>query len=304
MSNRVCPQCGEEYSTTYKSCPFCEEEEAIRQGTPLRRRGGRRVDTQQRRSGGAGGVLLLVTGVIILGVAAFVFLGDWVADTMGIRKDPAPASSQDGDPAGTDGPDAADGETDPVGENRPVQTDPPPNQEDPAAPDGSADPPEPPGPLALSQSAIQIASGDTARLTASGGAGEVSWSSSNEHIATVDGGAVTGVAGGTVTIIAASGEESASCTVTVTGEPYVSDLRLKLNKTDFTLSSTDPDVQMRVINRDTNKDYEGPVIWTSSDSSKAAISETGLVTWVSRGTTTVTATVEGQVLECIVRCAR
>ena len=40
MSNRVCPQCGEEYSTTYKSCPFCEEEEAIRQGTPLRRRGG------------------------------------------------------------------------------------------------------------------------------------------------------------------------------------------------------------------------------------------------------------------------
>ncbi len=27
MSNRRCPKCGEEYSDTYRSCPFCEEEE-------------------------------------------------------------------------------------------------------------------------------------------------------------------------------------------------------------------------------------------------------------------------------------
>ena len=34
MSNRRCPKCGEEYSDTYRSCPFCEEEAAIRRGRP------------------------------------------------------------------------------------------------------------------------------------------------------------------------------------------------------------------------------------------------------------------------------
>ena len=32
MNNRQCPKCGEEYSDTYRTCPFCEEEAAIRRG--------------------------------------------------------------------------------------------------------------------------------------------------------------------------------------------------------------------------------------------------------------------------------
>ena len=47
MSNRHCPTCGEEYSDTYRTCPFCEEEAAIRRGKPLRRRGGKRVEKRQ-----------------------------------------------------------------------------------------------------------------------------------------------------------------------------------------------------------------------------------------------------------------
>lgn len=39
MSNRVCQTCGEEYSDTYRTCPFCEEEKAIRQGHPPTGRG-------------------------------------------------------------------------------------------------------------------------------------------------------------------------------------------------------------------------------------------------------------------------
>ena len=31
MANRRCPKCGEEYSNTYRACPFCEEEDAIKQ---------------------------------------------------------------------------------------------------------------------------------------------------------------------------------------------------------------------------------------------------------------------------------
>ena len=97
MGNRHCPKCGEEYSDTYRACPFCEEEAAIQKGKPLHRRGGRRVEKRQRgASGGAGGVMMLLTGVIILGVVGYVFFGEQVADAMGIRSDPVQA---DEDPA-------------------------------------------------------------------------------------------------------------------------------------------------------------------------------------------------------------
>ena len=97
MNNRQCPKCGEEYSDTYRTCPFCEEEAAIKKGRPLRRRSGKRVEKRQRdSSGGAGGIMLLLTGVIILGVVGYVFFGEQVADAMGIRSDPVQA---DEDPA-------------------------------------------------------------------------------------------------------------------------------------------------------------------------------------------------------------
>ena len=64
MGNRVCPDCGEEYSTTYRKCPFCEEDAALKQGTPIHRRGGRRLE--KGRDGGVGGILLVVLGVVVL----------------------------------------------------------------------------------------------------------------------------------------------------------------------------------------------------------------------------------------------
>ena len=54
MANRQCPVCGNEYSDTYRKCPFCEEEAARRKGKTIRRRGGKRLD-KKKRSGGAGG---------------------------------------------------------------------------------------------------------------------------------------------------------------------------------------------------------------------------------------------------------
>ena len=300
MNNRQCPKCGEEYSDTYRTCPFCEEEAAIKKGRPLRRRSGKRVEKRQRdSSGGAGGVMLLLTGVIILGVVGYVFFGEQVADAMGIRSDPVQA---DEDPA-ADPPPAK------PGEDEPAQPDPAPGSTDqPAAPaegdqtnpsgeDAPAQPdvpPEPAGPLTLSQTSFSIAAGETALLTTSGGAGEVSWSSSNENIATVEGGSVTGKAGGTVTITATAGEESVACTVTITGDPWVSDAKLSLNKADFTFGSSET-VQLKV------KGTDSPAVWSSANTAVATVSESGLVKWAGKGTTTVTATVDGQTLECIVR---
>ena len=300
MNNRQCPKCGEEYSDTYRTCPFCEEEAAIKKGRPLRRRSGKRVEKRQRdSSGGAGGVTLLLTGVIILGVVGYVFFGEQVADAMGIRSDPVQA---DEDPA-ADPPPAGPGEDEPAQPDpAPDSTDQPPapaegDQTNPSGGDAPAQPdvpPEPAGPLTLSQTSFSIAAGETALLTTSGGAGEVSWSSSNENIATVEGGSVTGKAGGTVTITATAGEESVACTVTITGDPWVSDAKLSLNKADFTFGSSET-VQLKV------KGTDSPAVWSSANTAVATVSESGLVKWAGKGTTTVTATVDGQTLECIVR---
>ena len=300
MNNRQCPKCGEEYSDTYRTCPFCEEEAAIKKGRPLRRRSGKRVEKRQRdSSGGAGGIMLLLTGVIILGVVGYVFFGEQVADAMGIRSDPVQA---DEDPA-ADPPPAKPEEDEPAQPDpAPGSTDQPPapaegDQTNPSGEDAPAQPdvpPEPAGPLTLSQTSFSIAAGETALLTTSGGAGEVSWSSSNENIATVEGGSVTGKAGGTVTITATAGEESVACTVTITGDPWVSDAKLSLNKADFTFGSSET-VQLKV------KGTDSPAVWSSANTAVATVSESGVVKWAGKGTTTVTATVDGQTLECIVR---
>ena len=277
MGNRLCPKCGQEYSDTYRNCPFCEEEEAERKGKPLRRHGGKRL-SKRKRSGGAGGILLLVMAVVIIGVVGYVFFGEEIAGFMGIRTEQNLPADQDED---TTPP--ADGEDGQTGDN---------TGEDTQSPEGEGTG----GPLALDQTAITIAAGDTALLKVTGGTGEVTWSSSNDNIATVAGGSITGKAGGTATITATAGEESVSCTVTVTGDPWVSDADLSLNKTDFTLYSGNPDVQMKV------KGTDSPVVWASENPNVASISDSGVVKWVGKGTTNITATVDGQVLTCIVRC--
>lgn len=300
MNNRQCPKCGEEYSDTYRTCPFCEEEAAIKKGKPLRRRSGKRVEKRQRdSSGGAGGIMLLLTGVIILGVVGYVFFGEQVADAMGIRSDPVQA---DEDPAAAPPPAKPEEDEPAQPDPAPGSTDQPPapaegDQTNPSGEDAPAQPdvpPEPAGPLTLSQTSFSIAAGETALLTTSGGAGEVSWSSSNENIATVEGGSVTGKAGGTVTITATAGEESVACTVTITGDPWVSDAKLSLNKADFTFGSSET-VQLKV------KGTDSPAVWSSANTAVATVSESGVVKWAGKGTTTVTATVDGQTLECIVR---
>ena len=134
-----------------------------------------------------------------------------------------------------------------------------------------------------------------------GGSGDITWTSSNEAVATVEGGSVTGVSAGTATITAASGEESVSCTVTVTGgsgggSDTGSAGGVSLNRTDFTLSPSDIPWQMKVIG-----DYTS-VTWSIADTSVATVSDTGLVTRVGPGNTTLTAVVDGKTLTCIVRC--
>lgn len=305
MATHRCPKCGEEYSDTYRSCPFCEEEDAIKHGRPLRRRGGRRLEKRPSGSGGAGGIMLLLMCVIILCVVGYVAFGDDVADAVGIR-DAQPAPPPDASQTEPQAPPSSDGQTpeppvpnedEPAPSVDPVISDEPPVSDEPA---------EPSGPLALSQTDITIPAGETGRLTASGGSGEVTWSSSNPEIASVDNGAVTGKAGGTVTITASSGEETVTCQVKVEGDPWVdpNPSIYRLNREDFTLSSSETSWQMKVKKDNGTWEIMGPnegVTWASSNTGVASISETGLVTKTGKGTTQITATVGGVTLECTVR---
>ena len=81
-------------------------------------------------------------------------------------------------------------------------------------------PPEPPAPgeftITLSATTKTLNIGGTFKLTATTSeAAEVSWSSSDASVATVEAGLVTAVAVGTATITAAANEKSATCVVTV-----------------------------------------------------------------------------------------
>ena len=299
MSNRRCPTCGEEYSDTYRSCPFCEEENALKHGKSPHRQGGHRLEKRKPSSGGAGGVMLLLMGVIILGVMGYIVFGDDVADAVGIR-------TPDETPVGEENPEP---EKIPIAQQGVVNTTPAPIVEnvpqvsDPAG--GGDTPGEPAGPLALSQTDITIPAGETGRLTATGGSGDITWTSSNPEIASVDGGSVTGKAGGTVTITAQSGEETASCTVRVEGDAWVDPnaSSYRLSKDDFTLSPSESSWQLKVKR---NSEWEilgaeDGVVWASKNTSVATISDTGMVKRAGKGTTTVTATIGGTVLECIVR---
>jgi len=121
----------------------------------------------------------------------------------------------------------------------------------------------------------------------------VTWSSSDNTIATVNGsGLVTGVAAGPVTITATSEGKSGTATITVAGAPVAS----------VTVTPASASVQAGQTQQlsATLKDANGNILtgrtvtWSSSNTSVATVSSSGLVTAKVAGSATITATSEGQ----------
>ena len=164
-------------------------------------------------------------------------------------------------------------------------------------------PARPSKPLTLSQHEVTVTVGGAAELIPSGNFDTLTWTSSDEAVATVHLGVVTGKAEGAAVITASTGTESVACVVTVQEAPKpASVFDLALNTTDFTIRSGDPTtVQLIVRIKGTREAYEGEVIWSSANEKVATVSETGEVKRVGKGTTTITAEADGQTLECIVR---
>ena len=238
-----CPKCGEMFSDTYKTCPFCQEDEELHSGKPVKT-GGRRVGGAKARPKVGGGVVVACL-VLVLGLVACTIFGSQFTELF------------------------TGGKTD-----TPVQA------------------------LTLSQRNADLTVGSTVKLTASGGESIVSFSSSNEAVATVSAdGTVKAVGEGSAVVTAKAGNLTASCSVAVKGTEQTD---VPATNTLFLQSSGGLTGQFSMKPGETASvgvvGSSAPVTWSSSDSQIATVDASGIVTGVSSGLAIITAVVDGQTL--------
>ena len=212
MAMKRCPVCGEKYSDTYRDCPFCEEEEALREGAKLRR--GRRAAPRSRQ-------FSLVTPTLIVlifmmaGLLVYLLYGDQL-------KEKFQKGGEDVTPPTEDVTPVKPQPTEPdVTEPEPDDT---PGSEPGTMPEAPTDTTTTtdygkmmalPSGLKLSTEDFTLRSvGETATIKVSGGSGSYTWASEDEGVASVDQtGKVTAISKGTVNIVVSDGSKKGVCIV-------------------------------------------------------------------------------------------
>lgn len=210
MAMKRCPVCGEKYSDTYKNCPFCEEEAALRGGGKVRR-GGRRTAGKQKVN------LLTPTLVILILIMAALLIYLLFGDRF--QKEP---DKQDTPPVEEVQPQQPEVEapidTEPEGSGMPE--DPEGTEQDPGtttAPAASKyeTASKLPDGLTLSTTDFTMkAAGETHTIQVSGGSGSYTWLSEDDGVASVDqNGKVTAISRGTINVLVTDGSKKAVCIV-------------------------------------------------------------------------------------------
>ena len=244
-----CPKCGEMFSDTYKTCPFCQEDEELHSNRPVKR-------VSHRTGGGrakpkVGGAAVVVCLMLVLGLAGYTIFGSQLtAFFSGDKEKPEPA----------------------------------------------------PAVLTLSQSSVDMTVGGSTVLSASGAEGIV-FSSSDESVATVaEDGTLQAVGTGSAIVTAKAGEQTATCQVTVE-EAAQPDTPVELKIFSVLADATASDVTVKVGQKAPMKvvGTESAVTWNMENAAVATVDESGAVTGVALGDTTLTATVDGQTLHCTIR---
>lgn len=114
----------------------------------------------------------------------------------------------------------------------------------------------------------------------------VTWSSSNESVATVDQtGKITAISAGTaqISVTADDGGISAKVIINVTSDIITTNLKITAANSIYVGTSTTPVVEITPTNATNQR-----LSWSSSDESIATVDETGKITGVSAGTATIT----------------
>ena len=175
-----------------------------------------------------------------------------------------------------------------------------------AVADASQEPVEPDYEYSLSQTEIRVEEGaESVTLTVNitpdpEEAPAVTWSTSNDKVATVKNGVVTFVGAGEATITAEVGGQKLECKVTVTAkQPEPEEPEYSLSQNTLTGKYGDDTVTLEVIINPT-PDPAPEIIWSTSNENVAIVDQDGVVTFVGAGECVITASVAGQELNCAV----
>lgn len=304
MSLIKCPKCGEMFSDSYKTCPFCEEDEAYYSGKVRKGRGRRTAESSRRRAPSILGPVAVVVLILLVVLVVWLIFGDRIKEAIdGSEKPPV---------TDVDTPD-----------DSPVTT-----------PDDTAVTPT----ISLNRTVLVLSVGDKESLKVNGTEETVAWSSSDPTVASVtSSGDVTALTKGNAVITAAVGEESVSCTVTVKSEDDTSgdsDTTTKPNDTtkpgdtstkpstgsvDVSKLTLESEYGTTIKPNDGTFDISLPVslscsftvkgtdmtaAWSSADSSIATVSSDGTVKTVSRGETTLTIKLGSTEVKCLLRVTK
>lgn len=155
--------------------------------------------------------------------------------------------------------------------------------------------------IQISESTVSLQEDETYQPTATvdpaDTTDEITWSSSDSSIASVDTtGRVTAKKAGTATITVAAGQQSADCVVTVTAKEIKAE-SISLNKTSMTLTKGNSEKLTANI---TPVNTTSTVSWSSSDTSVATVTNDGVVTATGAGKTDITVAADGVSATCTV----
>ena len=293
MSLLKCNKCGEMFSDSYKSCPFCAEDEEYYNGK-VKKRNHRRMEQKPKAPSIVGPLLVLVI-ILIIAAAVWAIFGDsikeWFDGRPGVEHvDPQPGHNDD-DQQGDDV----------VLEKK----------------------------LTLNKSVLMLSPGSSEQLNVTGGAEgeEYVWQNSDPAILTVsEDGTVTAVAEGSAVVTVTCGDESAVCAVTVkenveSDDPVVDDpepptpvdTKVDLSKINITVPlygtslSKIEDGKFDVSlgkGESFGLEVQGTDVkpsWSVANSSIATVSNDGTIKGITSGETTITAKLGDVSVEIIVR---
>ena len=135
----------------------------------------------------------------------------------------------------------------------------------------------------------------SAQVEPAGWTGKIKWESSDTDVAVVSDGLVTWTGRGACTITATAGDVSAQCEVEC---GYVTVASIHLSRGSMELNFGESD---RVRAYIVPSNWYGDVIWSSSDTTVASVSD-GVVQWNGQGECVITATADGRNASCSVTC--
>lgn len=225
-----CPRCGEMYSSSYRRCPFCEEEARPRK--QIQKRGGHHV-SEKKHTHSARGPFVAVL-LIVLAILTWYLFGDRFMEKLRQDQEPSvdvvtPPTDSAEDP-GTDQPVSPDVPVPPSVEDPEPVT--PPAEEEPTPVTPPAEEPAPSvdpagltmktnvGSLSRDQGTgkydCTVKTTETIRLIVQGTDVQTAWASADTSVVTVDAdGTLHPVKAGTAVVTATVGSASLECIVRV-----------------------------------------------------------------------------------------